>query len=351
LINLFTRVAIFLLLGASAFAQSPRPSATPSIVYSARDPAAINHFQTNRPVVRAMVDRLILAVTHQPDLAKAWSSLVGPNDKIGIKISAAGGELFTTHRDVVNAIVDGLVEAGHSRESIIVWDRQISGIKDAGYRPDGEGYRILSTVPGEGYDPKVSISAPLLGNLVWGDLEFHNAKGLMPVPVLSDAENTSSLSHFARILTSEVTKVINVPVMSNSETNALAGCLYNMTIPNIDNWRRFADSSHAGASTVAEIYANPVITKKVVLHLMDGLLGQYAAGPRSEPNYAVHYATLLASKDPVAIDTIALRQIEQWRKNERLPSLEASASYIPLAAQYRLGQADMRQIEVRTVGR
>ena len=38
-----------------------------------------------------------------------------PNDKIGIKISAAGGELFTTHRDIVNAIVDGLVAAGHSR--------------------------------------------------------------------------------------------------------------------------------------------------------------------------------------------------------------------------------------------
>ena len=87
-----------------------------SIVYSAHDPAAIKDYRTDPAVVRAMVNRLVLAVTGQPDLARAWGSLVSPNDKIGIKISAAGGELFTTHRDVVNAIVDGLVAAGHPRE-------------------------------------------------------------------------------------------------------------------------------------------------------------------------------------------------------------------------------------------
>ena len=139
--------------------------------------------------------------------------------------------------------------------------------------------------------------------------------------------------------------------MSNSEANGLAGCLYNMAIPNIDNWRRFSDSTHMGSSTVAEIYANPIIAKKVVLHLMDGLVAQYAAGPRSEPNYAVHYATLMASKDPVAIDSIALRQIEEWRAKEKLPSLKEAAGYLPIAVQYGLGKADPRQIEIKTVGR
>ncbi len=296
-----------------------------------------------------MVDRLILAVTGKPDLAQAWSSLVRPNDKIGIKISAAGGELFTTHRDVVNAIIDGLVAAGHSRESIIVWDRALGGIKDAGYRPDAEGYRLLSITPRDGYDAKAFFSAPFLGNLVWGDLEFRNAKGVMPL--LSETDNTSDLSHFSRIVSSEVTKIINVPVMSNSEANGLAGCLFNMTIPNIDNWRRFSDSTHMGSATVAEIYANPIIAKKVVLHLMDGLVAQYAAGPRSEPNYALHYATLMASKDPVAIDSIAFRQIEEWRANAKLPSLKEAGSYLPIAAQYGLGNADPRQIEIKTVGR
>ena len=55
-----------------------------------------------------MVNRLVLAATGQSDVGKAWGSLVSPNDRVGIKISAAGGELFTTHHDIVNAIVDGL---------------------------------------------------------------------------------------------------------------------------------------------------------------------------------------------------------------------------------------------------
>ena len=232
-----------------------------------------------------MVNRLVLAVTGQSDIAAAWSSLVAPNDKIGIKISAAGGELFTTHRDVVNAIVDGLVAAGHSRESIIVWDRETRRNQRGRLSPERRGLPLMSITPRDGYDAKETISAPLLGNLIWGDFEYRSATGIMPVPLLSDTENTSSVSHFARILTSEVTKVINVPVMSNSETNGLAGCLYNMTIPNIDNWRRFADSTHMGSASIAEIYANPVIARKVVLHLMDGLIAQYAAGPKSEPNY------------------------------------------------------------------
>ena len=58
--------------------------------------------------------------------------------------------------------------------------------------------------------------------------------------MLSDTENTSNVSDFSKIVSTQVDKVINVPVMSISETNGIAGCIYNMTIPNIDNWRRFA---------------------------------------------------------------------------------------------------------------
>src|SRR5436309_16143121 len=132
-----------------------------SIVYSAHDPSAIKDYRTDPSVVRAMVNRLVLAVTAQPDLERAWGSLVSPNDKIGIKISAAGGELFTTHRDVVNAIVDGLVAAGHPRNSIIVWDRSLGGIGAAGYRPDKEGYQMQSIAPRDGYDPKAVFTVPL----------------------------------------------------------------------------------------------------------------------------------------------------------------------------------------------
>ena len=319
-----------------------------STVFSAHEPAAIKDYRTNPAVVHAMVDRLVIAATGQPTAAKAWGSLVSPADKVGIKISAAGGELFTTHRDVVNAIVDGLVAAGHPRGSIIVWDRSLGGIADAGYRVTAEGYQLRSIAPRDGYDPKAVFSAPLLGKLVWGDLDFRADRG--KVPLLSDTENTSNESHFCRVVASEVTKIINVPTMSDSATNGIAGCLYNVTVPNVDNWRRFAQSNGFAASGIPEVYLNPMIGPKVVLHVMDGLLAEFAGGPQAQPNYAVHYATLLASRDPVAVDAVALKQIEAWRAKSDLPPIGDRATHVAVAAQMGLGNADPARITVRNVG-
>jgi len=333
---------------ASLFGQAPPPTPTPSIVYRVHDPAAIHEYRTDPVVVRQMVNQLVLALTHQPDLASAWRSLISPNDRIGIKISAAGGELFTTHRDVVNAIVDGLVAAGASRSNIIVWDRSLGGIKEAGYTR-GEGYQIRSILPRDGYDPKVTVSAPFLGNLIWGDFEYVGGK--FEMPLLSDTINTSSISHLAKIVTNDVTKIINLPVLSNSERNGVAGCLYNLTLPNIDNWRRFGVPPDFGASSIPEIYSDPHIGRKVVLNLMDGLLAEYAGGPQSQPNYAFEFATLYASKDPVAIDSIALRQLEEWRKKRKLPPIARTGAHVDLAAQMGLGNSNPAKIEIRDVGR
>jgi len=316
-----------------------------SIVYSAHNPDAIRDYRTNPAVVRAMVNRLVLAVTGQTDVAKAWGSLVSPNDKVGIKISAAGGELFATHRDIVNAIVDGLVSAGQTRSNIIVWDRSLDGIELAGYRLDKEGYQMKSIAPKNGYDPQAVFTVPLSGKLIWGDLEFRTDRGT--VPLMSDSDSTSDDSHFARILSSEVTKIINVPVLSDSGTCGIAGCLYSMTIPNIDNWRRFTQSLW-GHSAIAQIYGMPIIRSKVVLNIMDGLVAQYAGGPQSQPNFAVHYATILASKDPVAIDALAVRQIEGWRAKARMAPITPLAQHVQAAGQLRIGNAEV--IEVRNVG-
>src|ERR1051325_4890244 len=347
---LFRNVALVLFCAiSSGLAQGQEPAPTPSIVYAIHNPDSIKQYKTNPRVVREMVNRLVMAVTGQPDVARAWGSLISPGERVGIKISAAGGDLFTTHHDIVNAIVDGLAAAGHPRNGIIVWDRSLGGIKEAGYRPGGDGYQLKGIAPHDGYEPKVTLSAPLVGKLVWGDFDFVGEAGKMPL--LADADATSNVSHFSKIISSDVDKVINVPVMSVSETNGIAGCIYNMTIPNIDNWRRFAQGSRFGASSLAEMYANPIIAKKVVLNIMDGLIAQYAGGPQPQPNYAIHHATLYASKDPVALDAVALKRLEEWRKHDSLRPVGPVAAYIDVASELGLGNSTPNRIEVRNIGR
>src|SRR5438034_1758307 len=333
----------------SGIAQGPPPTPTPSIVYAVHNPDSIKDYNTNPRVVRDMVNRLVLAATGQSNVAKAWASLVSPGERVGIKICAAGGELFTTHHDIVTAIVDGLAAAGHARSSIIVWDRSLGGVKGAGYRPGVDGYRLKAITQHDGYDAKAVLSAPVIGKLVWGDFEY--AGDITKEPILSDTEHTSNVSHFSKIISSEVDKVINVPVMSVSETNGIAGCIYNMTIPNIDNWRRFAQGSRFGAESLAEIYSNPVIAKKVVFNLMDGLLAQYAGGDQPQPNYAIHHATLYARSDPVPVDSMARRRLEQWPARAILQRVAPRAAYIGLASQLGLGNSASDRVELRNIGR
>src|SRR5947209_20627357 len=79
---LITRtIALLGLCSVSALAQEPPSAPAPSVVYEIADPNSVRQYRTDATAVRAMVDRLVLAVTGQPDIAKAWSSLVKPTDK------------------------------------------------------------------------------------------------------------------------------------------------------------------------------------------------------------------------------------------------------------------------------
>jgi hypothetical protein len=138
--------------------------------------------------------------------------------------------------------------------------------------------------------------------------------------------------------------------MCSSTTNGIAGCLYNMTIPNIDNWRRFAQGTGFGAESVAIIYSNPVISQKVVFNLMDGLAAQYAGGPQSQPLYSEHHATLYASRDPVALDAIVLQKLEEWRTRGKLPAIGHMAAYVEAASYGGLGNSARDRIELKSVG-
>ena len=323
---------------------APPPPPTKSVIFSSSDSAAIDGFVENQEVTRRMVERLVEAVTQEHDPAKAWRTLVSPTDRVGIKVSTPGGRYFSSHKGIVLTILAGLESAGIPRNKVIIWDRSVANLRAAGYVEQKGSYQVRAIDPPRGFDAAAKVTAPMFGKLIWGDLSFKgNAPGLKQA--VYEEDQMSAESHIASVLSKEVTKIINVPVFSNEEGCGVAGALYNLTVPNIDNNRRYTQGS--GASSIVDLYANPMIGPKVVLHVLDGLVAEYAGGPAFNPNYAFAHHTIYASKDPVALDSMAGRMIENWRKEAKLPAMGEHISWIPEAEVMGLGHADENLVEIR----
>ncbi len=332
-----------------AAAQNGAEEAPHSTVFFTQDTSAIDKLTEDALVISQMVNRLVLASTGRGTIGAAWRALVSPSDRIGIKVSASGGRYFSSHRGVVDAIVAGLMQAGVPRRQIVVWDRDAANLQAAGFAEAKGSYAVRSIEPVRGYDAEAMLDEPMLGKLIWGDLLFRERQHKTLRQAGGDIDQLSSISHVATILSREVTKVINVPVLCDEANCGVAGALYNMTIPNIDNWRRFIQSEGSAADSIPSLYANDRIGRKVILHVMDGLVAQYAAGPSGNLNYAFPHATIYVSTDPVALDAVALRELERWRKQMNLPAIGHRADWLKTAEELGLGAFSEERIVLQSI--
>jgi hypothetical protein len=306
--------------------------------------------QVREPVVREMVDRLLLGLTGRRSVTEAWLSLVQPEDIVGLKVSVAGGRRGGTRVETVRAVAAGLRQAGLPREQIIVWDRDKDELLAAGFSASDPNYVLRWIDARDGYDKEVFLTAPLLGQLIWGDHQFADRSGQLGGGGRGGGQ-FSSKSHFARVLSTEVTKVINIPSLQDSFLAGVNGALVGMTVHNLDNWRRFASPQGVGAAYLAEAYSHELIAGKVVLNLLDGLFLQYAGGPFPSPAETVENFSLFMSYDPVALDAVARELLNEARLQRRLPKVEPLTQYLESAEAMGLGLADLDKVQILEVRR
>lgn len=380
-----------LLAAASLHAQELRPASEPtpppappkpkSRVVLVEKPGLVSRFQINNDRVREEFNRALLVLTRKKNVTEAWKSLVSPNDIVGLKINAAGGSILSTHPVLVETIVEGLQKAGISRDHLVVWDKMEDQMIGAGYVPmqPQKDWRCVSVIPGEGFDPEKFFFHEVAGQLIWGDRDFvgkadkaeDTIRNLLDQAATKNKNSTldpfkfptqpeknnpktpppqvSNRSYFTRILTRDVTKIINLPVLTDHDRVGLHGCLSSLVFGSIDNNRRFLNDSQPAAEAIADIYANELIQKKTVLHIMDGLITQYAGGPSFHPHYADSPGLLMLSTDPVAIDTLALERIEDWRRNRAIIPIGDKARHIAEAALIGLGNNKPENIEITVI--
>jgi uncharacterized protein (DUF362 family) len=321
---------------AGADQDQPAADTERSRVVVVRDESAVRGFETDPETVGRMVAHGIQRLTGRSDEQSAWRQLVCSNDVVGIKINTHAAPLQSSRRPVVDAIVRGLTGAGLPAANIIVWDRDAHRMAAANFAPPDHaaGFRAVAVAP-DGWDAEVFYENRLVGKLIWGDLLFRR-----------EAEDLNTRSHLPRVLTREITRLINVPVLQDHEACGIAGCLYNVSIGAVDNARRFELFGQRGDPAIAEIVSLPAIRDKLILNVMDALVAGYAGGPGFKPQFSWPHGALYFSQDPVAIDSLGLELLEARRRAANVPAIGERANHVRSAAAAGLGRDRPEQIEL-----
>jgi hypothetical protein len=295
-----------------------------------------------------MVKSCLLNLTSETDLKKAWLQFVTPEDVIGIKVNPIGGKLLSTSHAITQSIVKQLEEAGISRSQLIIWDRREEGLDDAEFtEANYPGITFMST---ECYDDNKSYinNEGRFYSEDWIDKEqyfFADVEGEYDAYTLPYMVNGGKYSYFSKICTEKVTKIINVPVLKNAGTS-ITVCLKNLAFGSITNTGRLhKDLWH---DTCAYVCAFPPLRDKVVLNIVDGILGCFEGGPAANPQYICQYKAVLAGTDPVAVDRICYDIVVAKRIEEGIQDKEKPAGrrFMELAEELQLGVADRSKIDL-----
>jgi hypothetical protein len=314
----------------------PEPNAWMGRVMVVDNPAATVAFAPQPEPVREMVQRGIVAFTAKPDEKSAWLSLVSTNDKIGIKVFSASGA-SGTRISVVDAVIKGLLDAGISPRQIMVWDRRLADLRQAGFFDLAErhGVRVAGAMEA-GYDDKHFYETALLGKLVYGDYEFGK----------TNLENMGRKSYVSSLVTSNMTKIINIPPLLNHNLAGVVGCLHGLAMGSVDNVLRFEADPERLGSAVPEIYALEPILDHVAINIVDALISQYQGEERTLLHYSSAMNELWFSRDPVALDILSLAEVAKQRRQAGAPPLRTNLEIFSNAALLDIGYADPAKFRI-----
>jgi hypothetical protein len=342
------------------------PGPYPGQVVEVRNSGMIKHDVKNREAIHETVARGMKELTGATDAIEAWRSFFEPGDIVGVKMNPVGNPLANSSSELMLEVIDGLKAAGVKTEDIIVFERYRDEFITAKMHeavPDGIswtglgiGYNAMQTdIKGDdlrtgnldrvtGYDPDEFMVMELVG------------AGADP------KDDRTRRSHLGLLVTRRVNKIVLLPVLKDHGSAGVTGALKNMSHGLVNNVNR----SHSTPDTnvcnqfIPQVVNHPIIRRKCVLHIMDGIKGVYQGGPSAwKPEWTWENNALLFATDPVAMDHVAWRYVDAKRKENALPPVAAAGragldplkkegfdirqpQHIPLAAHLGLGIFDFQ---------
>jgi len=335
-----------LLVTGAALGQAPIawPEVTPppsGRIVVVEAPGATVQFAPRLDVVSNMVARGLTTLTGYATPREAWLSLLSTQETVGIKVFSRPGAISGTRPPVVEAVVQSLLQAGLPPTNIIVWDHHLADLRLAGFLELSRRYGIRVAGSAEaGYDPEIAYETPLIGTLVWGDLEFGQT-----------GPSVGRRSFASRLVTRDMGKIISIAPLLNNNQTAVSGHCWGTAIASVDNTLRFESTPGRLAEAVPELLAleRLDLRDRLILSVTDAMLCQY----QGEERQLLHYSTILDqlwfSQDPVALDVLGVAEIERQRTARDLPGRSPSLVLYENASLLELGISDTNAMDITRV--
>jgi hypothetical protein len=322
------------------------PGAYPGAVQQVSHAGSLRDGVPDPAVLDAMLTRALVGLTGAATVDEAWRRFVQPEDVIGLKVNPVAGKLLSTSPEIVETVIRQLEHAGIARDHIVIWDRREFEMNEVGFTAERfPGIRIVGTERKDAAGSFTDAAGTLYSEAMidrawfyWADCEEKYDAETLPYMV-----NEGKHSYFSRLVTKDLTKIINMPILKNAGASVTL-CLKNLAYGAITNTGRL--HKQLWAETCAEVPAFPPLRDKVVLNIVDGIRGCYNGGPGANPQFFTDYKTILVGTDPVAVDRVGYDIVIRKRIEEKVQKEDTprGRAFLTLAEKMGLGTADLDKI-------
>jgi hypothetical protein len=297
-------------------------------VIEARNPGMINNGAKSREAVKATVGKGLMALTGADDAVSAWRAFFEPGDVVGIKVVPNGWPNAHTSHELVLQVIDGLKSAGVKTSDIFVYERYRREFMKAKYQDIlPENIKWGGLTPGN--DPaQMLLDFPAFRNDPIAGYDRDEFMQMNLVPFGHDPRDDRAYrSHLGKFITKTVNKIVGLPVLKDHGSAGVTGALKNMSHGSVNNVARSHSTSDTNACNqfIPQVVSHPIIRQKFVLQIMDGIRGVFQGGPfAGDIKNTWEYNALLFATDPVALDHVEWRIIDEKRVAMKLPPVASS---------------------------
>jgi uncharacterized protein (DUF362 family) len=336
----------------AATAKPGMPGPYPGKVVGVEHAGSIVSDKYQAEPIRQMMEKGMTALTGAPGWTDAWRTFFEKGDVVGIKVCPVGGVRLSSDATVLHNILDGLKEAGVEARDVIVFNR---------YRQETFTAGIDKWVPA---GVRMAFASEAY-NEVQLDMEGYDRDHFMEMAIVKPGENINDpryrRSHVAKVVTQQINKFINLPVLKHHQSAGVTIALKNMSHGMVNNVNRshLTPTSNVCGIFIPSVVSLPVIREKAVLHICDGVKASYHGGPGGRPQFIWEHKTMYFATDPVALDKTGLKVIDAKRAEVGMASIALSkpdnasrylncqVEHIEIAGQLGLGMFDDNKIDVK----